>query len=279
MMQPAKIMALGLFAALLIAASDQPNSQAGGPASTAATEVEHLVASGETLSGIANRAGVAMAAIAAANGLSEPYIVKSGQTLVIPRQIIHTIEAGDTGFGIALRYGVPFTNIAIANQLKKPHILRIGQKLIIPAMVRQPLAKAGRSNDPAGNKPYFRYPHDGAILLGFTQRPDGGGHDGMDFAAKAGDMVRAASSGTVIFAGDEPSRFGRMVVIDHGHGWHSAYGHLARITANKGDVVKSGERVGIAGDAGGADQIELHFEIRRGHAPLDPAKFLPKRRP
>jgi murein DD-endopeptidase MepM/ murein hydrolase activator NlpD len=131
---------------------------------------------------------------------------------------------------------------------------------------------------PTPTTPNFRRPHDGKVLLGFSMRPDGGGHDGIDFAANLGDMVRASSSGTVISAGAEPTRFGRMVVIDHGNGWHSVYGHLARVTVTTGDVVKGGERIGIAGDAGDAARVELHFEIRRNEVPVDPAPKLPTKR-
>src|SRR5690606_32820443 len=91
-----KRLALLALAPLLIAASDP------------ATETEHVVKEGETLNGIANRARVPAAVIAAANGLAEPYAVKAGQRLAIPRQRIHLVEPGETGFAIAIRYGVTF---------------------------------------------------------------------------------------------------------------------------------------------------------------------------
>ncbi|RKF21267.1 M23 family metallopeptidase [Altericroceibacterium spongiae] len=87
-------------------------------------------------------------------------------------------------------------------------------------------------------------------------------------------MIRAASSGTVTFAGEEPKRFGRLVIIDHGNGWQSAYGHLSRITVKKGDPITTGERLGLAGQAGDADRPELHFEIRHDGEAVDPAPFL-----
>lgn len=257
-----KRLALSLAAMALLTGAADPG-----------TENEHTVAKGETLSGIAERAGVPAIVIAEANGLREPYNVRSGQRLTIPRQRLHTVKPGDTAFAIAMKYGVPFDNVAIANGLKPPYPIRVGQKLIIPAVVETPeVARA------APSEPYFRWPHDGAVLLGYARRADGGGHEGIDIAAGAGDMVRAAASGTVVSAGDEPKRFGRLVVIDHGSGWRSAYGHLARVTVKPGDVVKTGERIGIAGDAGDAERPELHFEIRHDGEPVDPATKLPARR-
>lgn len=252
-----KRLALLALAPLLIAAGDP------------ATETEHVVKEGETLNGIANRARVPAAVIAAANGLAEPYAVKAGQRLAIPRQRIHLVEPGETGFAIAIRYGVTFENVALANGLEPPYRISPGQRLIIPAVLKVP-----PQAPPMRSEPYFRPPHDGAVLLGYAVRPDGGGHDGIDYAARRGDMVRASASGTVVEASTEAPRFGTLVVIDHGNGWHSAYGHLGRVTVEAGDVVKTGERIGIAGASGDAESPELHFEIRHNGRKVDPAKKL-----
>ena len=250
-----KRLALLLVAPALVAA--------GNPDS----ETEHVVEAGETLGGIANRARVPAAVIAAANGLVEPYVLKTGQVLQIPRQRVHRVAPGETGFAIALRYGVPFSNIAIANALKPPYTIRPGQELIIPAVLRNPAPEPQQRDEP-----YFRWPHDGEVLLGFSET-----HDGIDIAANPLEMVRAAASGTVSFAGEEKTRFGRQVLIDHGNGWQTSYGHLARITVAEGDIVKTGERIGLAGDAGAATRTELHFEIRKDGKDVDPATKLPKR--
>lgn len=247
-------LALLALAPLLIAAGDP------------ATEAEHVVQEDETLNGIANRARVPAAVIAAANGLAEPYAVKEGQRLAIPRQRIHVVQPGQTGFAIAMRYGVTFENVALANGLEPPYRVRPGQRLIIPAVLKVPPPAA-----PTRSEPYFRPPHDGAVLLGYAVRSDGGGHDGLDYAVRPGDMVRASASGTVVEAKSTAPRFGQLVVIDHGNGWHSAYGHLGRVTVEVGDVVKTGERIGIAGASGDAESPELHFEIRHKGQKVDPA--------
>ncbi len=250
-----------LLAAPLVIAAGDP-----------ATETEHVVTEGETLGGIANRAQVPASVIAAANGLQEPYNVRIGQKLQIPRQKVHVVKDGDTGFGIAHRYGIPFTNIAIANGLEEPYNITKGQRLIIPAVIESvPVPRQVRT------EPYFRWPHDGKVMLGFSLREDGKGHDGLDMKANPLDMVRASSSGTVVFADDEPKRFGRLVVIDHGNGWRTRYGHLAKLTVKLGDVVKTGERIGLAGDAGIATETELHFEIMKDNKRIDPASKLPQR--
>lgn len=263
-----RLIALPLAALLLVAAGDP------------ATETEHVVTSGETLSGIASKAGVPMSAIAEANGLAEPYIIKVGQKLAIPRQRTHVVKKGDTGFAIAFQYGVPFDQIALANGIGQDAVLKVGQKLIIPAMIVQP-APSGQKPAPAtgasassAKTPDFRVPHPGKVMWGWRRKSDGTGHEGLDFKVNTGEAVRAAAAGTVIFAGEAPERFGNLVVIDHGNGWHSAYGHLSKVTVKKGDPVRRGERVGLGGQSGDAKEPELHFEIRRDGEPVDPAPLL-----
>lgn len=240
---------------------------AGDPA----TETEHVVTEGETLGGIANRAGVPKEMIIAANGLQDPYEVRRGQKLVIPRQKVHVVKQGDTGLSIGRRYGVPFENIAIANGMAPPYTVKLGQRLIIPAVIDAPERPA-----PARTEPYFRRPHDGVVLAGFARKGDEG-HEGIDIAVKTGDMVRASAGGRVVYAQADSGRFGRLVVIDHGGGWRSRYGHLSRITVKLGDLVRSGERIGLAGSTGSATRPELHFDILKDNQPVDPATKLPQR--
>lgn len=118
---------------------------------------------------------------------------------------------------------------------------------------------------------------------GFTPRSktdeNGDYHEGLDLPAEQGTAVRAAAAGTVLFAGKEPERFGNMVVIEHGDGWQTAYGFLAKVTVKPGDQVKQRERVGLVGHEGQASRNELHFELRRANRPVDPAQYLPKPKP
>jgi murein DD-endopeptidase MepM/ murein hydrolase activator NlpD len=258
-----KRVALALAALLLVAAGDPK------------TETEHVVTRGETLRSIASKAGVPISVIAEANGMLETARVRVGEKLVIPRQQSHTVKRGETPFGIAYQYGVTWEQIAVANGLAANAAPRIGQKLIIPALMPTPAVTtppSARASLPG--TPAFRRPLDGAVLLGWQRRGDGTGHEGIDYAAEVGDAVHAAAAGRVIFAGNVEDRFGNLVVLDHGNGWHTAYGNLSRITVKVGARVKAGERIGLAGQTGDARRPELHFEIRRGTDPVDPAPLL-----
>lgn len=247
-----------VFAALLLAGASDRRS-----------ETEHVVARGETLRTIAKTTGVPAVVIAEANGLSESARVHSGDKLIIPRQQGHTVTRGETSFAIAYRYGIGWDQIAIANGFDPRAPVHAGQHLIIPAVI-------GAQQAPApALPPLFVRPLGGEVLRGWQRRADGTGHEGIDFAAEDGDRVSAAAAGTVLFAGDEPARFGKLVVLDHGNGWHTAYGNLSQVTVKTGAGVRAGERIGRAGHSGDALRPQVHFEVRRGDKPVDPAPLLP----
>lgn len=287
-----------------------PRTLAGKPpaktptrAVTPATQREstHTVAPGETLMGIANRAKVPRILIAEANGLAPPYAVKVGQKLLIPRTRRYVVRPGDTGFAIAYRHAVPWSQIAIANGLDTNAAVVPGKELLIPtvlapsktAPVSTPQAARSAASSaaaasavasaavaaaaaPAGKTAArFAWPLEGTVRRGWKPKPSGDYHDGLDIVAPRGTPVRAAASGTVLFAGLEKNQFGNLVVVDHGDGWNTAYGFLSRVTVKQGERVAAGERVGLVGDTGRARGNELHFEVRQDGAPIDPEPELP----
>lgn len=267
-------------------------------------ELEHVVKPGETLGGIANRTQVPRVLIIEANHLKPPYSVHTGQKLALPRTRHHTVKKGETGFDIAYRYGVPFADIAVANGMAPDDKVKVGQKLLIPTVVKPSAAKptpaktedaapaiidapaakaeskADRADTPAVDRPRLFWPVEGKVRRPFTPRDktdaNGDYHEGIDIPAPAGTAVRAAASGTVIFAGREPKSFGNMVVVEHDNGWSTAYGFLSKVTVKKGDAVTAHERVGLIGHSGRASRDELHFELRRANHPVDPQNYLPK---
>lgn len=247
-----------------------------------ASETLHVVAPGETLGGIAQRAQVPRVLIAEANGLAPPYVVKVGQRLQIPRTRRHTVAAGETGFAVSYRYAVPWEQIAVANGLDPHAPLQTGQSLLIPTVLNPPATSTPVSGPAPATAPTsapakssrFLWPVSGDVRRGYATGSDY--HDGLDIQAPKGTMVRAAAAGTVKFAGKEKDQFGNLVVIDHGDGWFTAYGFLSRVTVKQGAKVAAGERVGLVGSTGLAKGNELHFEVRRDGKPIDPLDELPK---
>ena len=238
----------------------------------------YTVKPGETFNGIATRAGIPRSVLAQANGLTSPYVVKEGQTLRIPRQRTHIVANGETGRGIANKYGVPYDAILTANGLSKGAAIKTGQKLVIPAIVASNRPSSATPATPPASTPApsddgtFHWPLAGKVLKRFDASST---HRGIDIEATAGETVVAARTGKVIYAGEEPTRYGKLVVLEHAGQWYSAYAHLSSIAVTKGETVKSGDMVGQAGSTGEATTPQLHFELRQANKPVDPLTKLP----
>ena len=102
-------------------------------------------------------------------------------------------------------------------------------------------------------------------------------NDGLNIAAALGTNVAASGDGVVVYAGNEIAVFGGLVMVDHGDGWMTAYGHLGKLAVTRGAKVKRGHLLGSVGDTGYVSTPQLHFEIRKDRKPVDPLTKLPAR--
>lgn len=105
-------------------------------------------------------------------------------------------------------------------------------------------------------------------------------HTGIDMSGPEGSAVLAADDGVVILAGGSVVNgvlvgYGNYVVLAHAGGLSTLYGHLLRITVRVGDVIAQGQVLGLEGSTGNSTGAHLHFELRQGTAPINPAPFLP----
>lgn len=119
----------------------------------------------------------------------------------------------------------------------------------------------------------FLAPVEGSLASGFGGR-GAGRHEGVDILAPRGTPVRSSERGTVVYAGSGMRGYGNTVVIDHGGGVTTLYGHLDSIRVESGDAVPAGAVIGTVGRSGNATAFHLHFEIRVDGEPLDPMEHL-----
>ncbi|WP_193198828.1 murein hydrolase activator EnvC family protein [Nostoc sp. MG11] len=98
-------------------------------------------------------------------------------------------------------------------------------------------------------------------------------HSGLDFAASYGSTIRAADSGTVIFAGWYGG-YGRAIIINHGEGITTLYGHSSELYVSEGQTVERGQAIAAVGSTGLSTGPHLHFEVRRNGTPVNPANYL-----
>ncbi len=133
----------------------------------------------------------------------------------------------------------------------------------------------GPSPEPApGSLTGWAWPISGEVSSRFGARDHGSGwHAGVDLRAPEGATVRAAKAGTVTFSGVQGD-YGKLVVLDHGDGVTSWYGHLGATKVREGQAVAQGQAVGVCGRSGNATGFHLHFEIRQDGVPFDPLPAL-----
>jgi murein DD-endopeptidase MepM/ murein hydrolase activator NlpD len=98
-------------------------------------------------------------------------------------------------------------------------------------------------------------------------------HEGMDIATSLGTPVHAPADGTVVFAGIEGG-YGHVLVLDHGYGLKTRFGHLSRIDVKIGDKVHRGDAIAAVGNTGRSTGPHLHYEVRVNGIPDNPRKFI-----
>ena len=118
----------------------------------------------------------------------------------------------------------------------------------------------------------FMFPASGTITSTFGPRW-GRMHEGIDIAGGAGSPIRAAASGTVIVAGWQGG-YGNLVVIDHGGGISTAYGHNSSLAVSVGQSVSQGQTIAGMGTTGHSTGVHCHFEVRVNGAAVDPMGYL-----
>ncbi|HEY1706853.1 MAG TPA: peptidoglycan DD-metalloendopeptidase family protein [Rhizomicrobium sp.] len=120
----------------------------------------------------------------------------------------------------------------------------------------------------------FVWPVSGRVIATFGSSANGERNDGINIAAKAGEPIRAAASGTVTYAGNQLRSYGNLLLIKHDDGYVTAYAHAETILVQKGDHVLKGQVIGSVGQTGDVTQPQLHFEIRNGVQPVNPLALL-----
>lgn len=118
----------------------------------------------------------------------------------------------------------------------------------------------------------FSWPMAGSIVQPF----DGVSNKGLLLAGKEGDPVQAAADGRVIFSGEGPRGYGKLIIIKHSNAMLSVYAHNRSLDVKEGQQVTRGQKIAELG-GGGNQRSALHFEVRQSGKPVDPVGVLPKR--
>ena len=244
--------------------------------------ITHTVEAGDTLYGVADKYNVSVETLMWANGLEQnPDLLRLGQELIVlpVNGIYHTVKAGDTADSVAKQYKAKPEDIIsfpLNNLNPKNPALNVGTKIVVPGgskpyVPRQVEVFAGPAPSGAGRgSGRLIWPASGSVTQGYRAY-----HRAIDIASYTGNPVKAADSGYVAAAGWSNQGYGYYVVLDHGNGTQSLYGHLSRFFVNAGDSVRQGTVIGNVGSTGNSTGPHLHFEVIRGGVQQNPFNYLP----
>jgi lipoprotein NlpD len=228
----------------------------------------YVVQRGDTLYSIAFRFGWDWKALAAHNGLRDPYVIRVGQTIRFDNRPVGSSQpvasAPSTSTSPVVSQPVSRPPVAVtappATQPTRPPVANT------PATT--PVTPVSRSASG------WSWPSQGAVISRFSS--NGSLNKGIDIAGELGQPVLAASDGSVVYAGSGLRGYGELIIIKHSDTYVSAYGHNRRLLVREGQQVKAGQSIAEMGSTG-ADRVKLHFEIRRQGKPVDPLQYLPRR--
>ena len=231
---------------------------------------------GETLYGIALDHGLDYRELAEWNGMSNPNVIRIGDTLRLRAPASAAASEGAVQVRPVTSAGAVESRplgAGASAATKKPDeatIARIEPRP--PELKHKPEAPPAAPPGDDDEKVDWSWPVSGKIVARFTDP----GNKGVDISAKLGDPVHASAPGRVVYSGSGLRGYGKLVIIKHNQTYLSAYAHNNQILVKEGQNVAKGQKIGEVG-ATDTDAPKLHFEIRRLGKPVDPLKFLPER--
>ena len=229
----------------------------------------YSVKSGDTLSRIGMDNGQSWRDIARWNNIENPNLIETGQVLrVTPPEETGVVVRPVSSTNVV-------TSPAPASAASAPATATNTAAVRPPASAASPPNSSTPANNLANTDSVeetvsFQWPTRGNVLAGFDEVKN----KGIDISGKAGDPVLAAADGKVVYAGSGLRGYGNLVILKHNNTYLTAYAHNQSLLVKEDQAIKRGQKIAEMGNSD-ADQVKLHFEIRRQGKPVDPAKYLP----
>lgn len=240
----------------------------------------YQVQSGDTILGIAQKFNLNITTILWENNLTARGLIRIGEKLaILPIDgVSYKIKRGDTITKIAQRYRVEAKKIADFNQVIS---LTPGQTIIIPG--GKPLAAPTPIPTPptqttTPSKPTTIVAHSSSSLQWPTVRRRitqyyTWRHTGVDIGDAIGTPIYAAEDGVIEIAGWNRGGYGYYIIIDHGNGFKTLYGHNSKLFVSAGERVTRGQQISNMGSTGRSTGPHLHFEVRLNGRRVNPLNY------
>lgn len=238
----------------------------------------YVVQKGDTLYGIALEHGLDYRDVVEWNGIADPNVIMIGRRLKLkPPQQAQTMALkpdaeparAPVGEGMLKTQPKPLKQ-AYSDQVAQADTS--AERAVKPDDKAPPVEAKEPTSPDDDDQVDWGWPVNGRLLAGFN---DGQNAKGVDIAGKMGQGVLAAAPGKVVYSGSGLRGYGKLIIIKHNKTYLSAYAHNSQILVREGQNVAKGQKIAEMGDSD-ADQVKLHFEIRRLGKPVDPAKYLPQ---
>jgi murein DD-endopeptidase MepM/ murein hydrolase activator NlpD len=248
---------------------------------------KYVVEQGDTLSGIAKKYGISINTILWANDMTARTLLRVGQELtVLPVSgILHKVKKGETIGAIAKKYGTDLEKILAANRVASAEQIQIGELLVVPdgKPPSVPVAPrpVGQPQDPY--RPPAEAPPsmiaEGLDLVWPTDQKRINQyfkwrHAGIDINGSLSNAIYAVDAGIVTTSGWNKSGYGNMILIDHGNGVITRYGHASKLYVKAGDQVLKGQTIAMIGSTGRSTGPHLHFEIYVNSKRRNPLEYI-----
>jgi lipoprotein NlpD len=243
----------------------------------------YVVQKGDTLYSIAFNYGFDYHELAELNGIKDPSLISIGQEIrLFPGKSLpaaRASEAVETKPSESLpkdqpklvKY--PYSEAALAQIEKvqepnKPDASSVAKIETKPATNED----TGVAADEGEGAPIeWGVPAQGKLIGQFSESAN---RKGIDIAGKLGQPIVASAAGKVVYSGSGLRGYGKLIIIKHNKTYLSAYAHNDKVLVKEGQSVTRGQKIALMGNTD-ADQVKLHFEVRRLGKPVDPAKYLP----
>ena len=236
---------------------------------------QYRVQKNDTVSGIAQKFDVSVGAIIASNEIKNARRLQEGVVLKIPNidGIPYQVKRGDSLSKISVSHNVPLEVILDVNDIKSDNI-RIGETIFLPGARMNDIDLRLSLGDLFTHPLQSKY-----ITSGYGMRKDPKTgilqfHAGIDFRGKTGTTIMASLDGVVSVVG-ENWLYGKYIIISHGNGYKTLYGHMNSFSVKQGDRVARGRKIGEVGNTGYSTGPHLHFGIYdKNNKPVNPLELL-----
>jgi lipoprotein NlpD len=242
----------------------------------------HIVQKGDTLYSIAFLNGVDYRDVADWNDIKDPSAINIGQQLKLNIPVDEPVAQK-----VEIKPVVPVLPAKLGGIRSQPKVGRlaysedalakadrmqedVAQPAPVVVATKPPVVNTAKDDTPE-EAMEWGMPTSGKVIAEFSESAN---RKGVDIIGKKGQAVVASASGKVVYSGSGLRGYGKLVIIKHNKTYLSAYAHNDQVLVKEGQNVSKGQKIAEMGNSD-ADQVKLHFEIRKLGKPVDPAKYLP----